>query len=131
MIGHDVFFSARQGCEIRIGNGCTLNSGCHVVAICGIEIGDHTLIGEYCSIRDQNHDFSEANIPISHQGFDGVPIFIGRDVWIGRGVFIGPGVRIGEGAVIGANSVVTRDIPAFSVAVGAPARVIRTRYKNR
>lgn len=51
---------------------------------------------------------------------------IGNNVWIGRNVCIMPGVTIGDGAVIGANAVVTHDIPAYSVAAGVPAKVIKT-----
>lgn len=125
MMGHDLFLSASPGAALRIGNGCGLNTGCHIVAVEGIEIGDHTLIAEFCSIRDQNHAFGDPDRPIAEQGFTGGPVRIGRNVWIGRGVFIGAGVAIGDGAVIGANSVVTRDIPPHVVAAGAPARVIR------
>lgn len=52
-------------------------------------------------------------------------VTVGNDCWIGAGTIIIPGVTLGKGVVIGANSVVTRDIPSFSVAVGAPARVIK------
>ena len=125
MIGHDLFLSASPGARVCIGNGCLLNTGCHIVAIGSIEIGDHTLIAEFCSIRDQNHVFGDPHRPIAEQGFTGGPVRIGRNVWIGRGVFIGAGVTIGDGAVIGANSVVTQDIPPHVVAAGVPARVIR------
>jgi acetyltransferase-like isoleucine patch superfamily enzyme len=125
MIGHDLFLSASPGARIRIGDGCAFNTGCHIVAVESVEIGDHTLIAEFCSIRDQNHAFEDRTRPISEQGFTGGPVRIGSNVWIGRGVFVGAGVTIGDGAVIGANSVVTRDIPANVVAAGAPARVVR------
>lgn len=55
---------------------------------------------------------------------------IGNDVWIGYGAFIAAGVKIGDGAVIGAKSVVTKDVPPYAVAVGAPARVLRYRYSE-
>lgn len=125
MMGHDLFLSASPGAQIIIGNGCGLNTGCHLVAVESIVIGDHTLIAEFCSIRDQNHAFGDPTRPVAEQGFTGGPVRIGSNVWIGRGVFIGAGVTIGDGAVIGANSVVTRDIPPRVVAAGAPARVIR------
>jgi acetyltransferase-like isoleucine patch superfamily enzyme len=54
--------------------------------------------------------------------------YVGNDVWVGTGVVIMPGVTIGDGAVIGASSVVTKDIPAYAIAVGAPAKVIRMRF---
>lgn len=55
-------------------------------------------------------------------------VCIGHDTWIGHGVVIMPGVRIGNGAVVGSNSVVTRDVPAYAIAAGAPARVLRMRF---
>jgi len=55
---------------------------------------------------------------------------IGNDVWIGTRVIILPGVEIGSGSVIGAGSIVSRSIPPYSIAVGAPAKVIRTRGKR-
>lgn len=126
-IGHEAFLSATRGAFIVVEDGAGFNSGCHIVAVYGITIGSNTHLGEYCSIRDQNHKFDLVETPIKEQGFTGAPIKIGRDVWIGRGVFVGPGVEIGDGAVIGANSVVTKSIPAFAVVVGSPAKVIRMR----
>lgn len=131
MIGHEVFFSAARGGHVRLGDGCSINTGGHLVAIQGIDIGPGTMIGEYCSIRDQNHGFGDPDTPMQRQGFNGTPVVIGKDVWLGRGVFVGPGVTIGDGCVVGANSVVTRSLPPFSVAVGAPARIIRKRGEPR
>jgi acetyltransferase-like isoleucine patch superfamily enzyme len=65
-----------------------------------------------------------------HQGINGIaPVSIGRNAWLGQNVVVLPGVTIGEHCVIGANSVVNSSIPDFSVAVGAPARVIK-RYNK-
>ena len=55
---------------------------------------------------------------------------VGNDVWIGQNVTVLPGVHIGDGAVIGLNSTVTRDIPAYTIAAGNPARVIRKRFDD-
>jgi acetyltransferase-like isoleucine patch superfamily enzyme len=129
-IGHDVVLSAGRGCEIVIGDGVSLNTGCHVVAVSGIRIGANTAIGEYTSIRDQNHTFDRVDVPIKEQGFVGRSIEIGEDVWIGRGVMICPGVHIGNGAVVGANSVVTKDVEPYAVVAGCPARLIRRREQT-
>jgi acetyltransferase-like isoleucine patch superfamily enzyme len=62
-----------------------------------------------------------------HQGVDKIqPVLIKRGAWLGQNVVVCPGVTIGRGSVIGANSVVVKDIPDFSVAVGAPARVVKS-----
>ena len=131
MFRNDIFLSVSDGGELRLGNGVSVNTGSHIVACKSIVIGEGTAIGEYVSIRDQNHRFEETSSPVSEQGFSVSPIKIGRNVWIGRGCLIGPGVAIGDGAVIGANSVVLRDIPSGVVAVGAPAKPVREIGKER
>jgi phosphonate metabolism protein (transferase hexapeptide repeat family) len=57
-------------------------------------------------------------------------VTVGHDVWIGHGAVILPGVHVGNGAVIGANSVVTRDVPAYAIVAGAPAKIIRSRFSE-
>lgn len=89
-----------------------------------IVIGTDSLIAEHVTIRDQDHTFG-LGLTTGRAGFTTAPIQIGNNVWIGAKVTVTKGVTIGDNVVIGANSVVTRDIPANSVAVGAPARVIR------
>jgi acetyltransferase-like isoleucine patch superfamily enzyme len=80
-----------------------------------------------CFITDSAHRFDEPIKPVTWQGFTTKgPTRIGNNVWCGANVVVTSGVTIGDRCVIGANSVVTTDIPAFSIAAGAPARVIRT-----
>lgn len=111
--------------RIELGDDVVLSRGVHLVAFSHIKIGAGTMIGEYSSLRDANHRLS-INQSMRHSGYDIAPIVVGNNVWIGRGVTILPGVDIGDQAVIGANAVVTNAIPARSVAVGIPARVIKT-----
>jgi acetyltransferase-like isoleucine patch superfamily enzyme len=92
-----------------------------------IEIGEDCLIAEMVSIRDHNHRFDRLDVPVRCQGMASAPIRIGRNVWIGGKATIIKGVTIGDNAVIGANAVVTHDVPANSIAVGVPARVIKVR----
>ncbi|WP_308203244.1 DapH/DapD/GlmU-related protein [Georgenia satyanarayanai] len=88
----------------------------------GITIGDDCLIGHNAVIATLQHDID----PARRGGLEPSPVVIGSNVWLGANVTVLPGVTIGEDAVIGAGSVVTRDVPAESVAVGSPARVVRS-----
>ncbi len=91
-------------------------------------IGDHVMMGEDCTIITRNHRFDITDVPMMEQGFlEERPVSIGNDVWIGDRVIILPGVQVGDGCVIGAGSVVTHDLPAYSIAAGNPAKVIRSR----
>ncbi len=109
-----------------MGNRVSINMGCVLLAMECIVVGDNTRIAERVSIRDQDHDIRAHNIVDS--GFVTAPITIGRDCWLGANVVVTKGVTIGDRCVVGAGSVVTRDIPSGSVAVGAPARVVRSRF---
>jgi acetyltransferase-like isoleucine patch superfamily enzyme len=78
-------------------------------------------------VTDSSHRFDDPVTPVPWQGFTSKgPTRISDNVWCGVGVVVTSGVTIGERCVIGANSVVTSDIPAYSVAAGVPARVLRT-----
>jgi phosphonate metabolism protein (transferase hexapeptide repeat family) len=111
----------------------------------------YTAIGKFCSIaantrinalghpieRVTQHKLSyRPNEYFRYLGVDqtfrerrrGKRVTIGHDVWIGHGAVVLPGVRIGNGAVVGANAVVTRDVPAYRIVAGAPARELRPRF---
>ena len=97
-----------------------------------VSIGDGTLLAGHVYISDNSHGkYKDENqclpseIPIDRVHMV-APVKIGKYVWIGEGVVVMPGVEIGDGCVIGANSVVTKNIPANSVAVGSPCKVICT-----
>jgi len=92
-----------------------------------IEINDNVMIGPNTVIRASNHNYSDLTKPIRHQAHSQGRIFIEEDVWIGANTTILANVKIGKGVVIGAGAVVTSDIPSYSVAVGVPAKVIKTR----
>ena len=108
---------------INIGNNVHFAYGVIVMSYSSISIGDDVLVGEYTSIRDQEHDFRKG-ILIREQELKTAPIVIEKNVWIGRGCIIFKGVTIGTGSVVGANSVVKKDIPSYCITAGTPARVI-------
>jgi acetyltransferase-like isoleucine patch superfamily enzyme len=121
-----VWLTAPGEARILIGAGTFLNIAVMVASMELVEIGDHCMFANGCFVTDSSHRFDDPKLPVQWQGFTSKgPTRIGDNVWCGAGVVITSGVRIGERCVIGANSVVTTDIPAFSVAAGVPARVIR------
>lgn len=108
------------GADSAIGMGATISAALSIV------LEDHVLLARNVYISDHGHEFSNIEIPIKHQGITKPqPVKIGRSTWLGQNVVVLPGVTIGEHCVIGANSVVRSSIPAYSVAVGVPARVVR------
>lgn len=111
--------------RIEIGDETSIEQGCHITCAERITIGKKVAITEYVGIFDIWHDYSDINQHIVDQPLKTAPVSIGDSSLIGMGVVIQPGVRIGRNTVIGANSVVTKSIPDYCVAVGAPARVIR------
>lgn len=121
----DSWIIAEAGDELVIGNDVFLSQ--HVTISGSVVIGHDTLIAGFVTILDANHVFTDAHVPIRLQGGEKHPIRIGCDVWIGTGAVVLPGVTIGDHAIIGANSTVTRDVPAWAVVVGSPARVQRMR----
>ena len=111
---------------VRIGSGCFLNIGVMVAAQDLVEIGDHCMFANGCFVSDASHRFDDPDRPVPWQGFDTKgPTRVGDNVWCGAHVVITGGVTVGERCVIGANSVVTHDLPAHSIAAGAPAKVLR------
>jgi acetyltransferase-like isoleucine patch superfamily enzyme len=133
MIGPHVALSAGmvpgQECltdpVVSIGDRCLIGRGSGIVGHLSIEIGDDVWTGHHIYITDQNHGYDDLDLPISRQVQPERPVRIGSGSWIGHGSVILPGAEIGRNVVIGANSVVSGVIPDHSIAVGAPARVIK------
>jgi maltose O-acetyltransferase len=115
----------REG--LRVGENSGWGVGCFINAGGGVTIGNNVLIGPKVVIHSLNHVYRDAGVLIRFQGHVAKPVVIEDDVWIGAGAVILPGVRVGRGAVVGAGSVVTKDVPAFGVVVGNPARFVRFR----
>jgi acetyltransferase-like isoleucine patch superfamily enzyme len=114
---------------LSLGDKCVLARGVSVNCYLDVDIGDSALIADDVYISDFDHHFDDPLVPIKDQGIAKSRVRVGRDVWLGTKVTVTRGVTIGAGAVVGANAVVTRDVPAFAVAVGVPARVIKTRRR--
>ena len=120
--------------NISIGKNSSIQAYSNIVGYGTIEnptgkiiIGDNVRIASHTMLIAANHVFDDVEKPIAQQGLKPEPIVIEDNVWIGGRVNITAGVRIGTGSVIGAGSVVTKDIPPYSIAVGVPAKVIKSR----
>jgi acetyltransferase-like isoleucine patch superfamily enzyme len=112
---------------IVIGDGTSIAGHSVLSARESIRVGARVLLARNVYIADHQHAFDDPTRPVLDQGIDRVAaVEIEDGAWLGENVVVGPGVRIGRGAVVGANAVVLADVPDHSVAVGAPARVVRT-----
>ncbi|ODT43981.1 MAG: maltose acetyltransferase [Nitrospira sp. SCN 59-13] len=117
-------FTCDYGYNIRLGRNVFLNYHCIFLDCAPIDIGNDVQVGPAVQLYTAQHPL-EADVRRS--GLESArPIRIGNDVWIGGGAVILPGVTIGDRSVVGAGSVVVRSVPADCVAVGNPARVVRT-----
>jgi acetyltransferase-like isoleucine patch superfamily enzyme/ubiquinone/menaquinone biosynthesis C-methylase UbiE len=119
-----------EGGEIVIGNNCVINHYCVFHGKGGIYIGDWCIIESHSGFYAQNHSFDRFDLPITRQPNSGKGIYLMGDNWIGSHSVLCDDVTLGKGTVIGANSTVTRSIPMATVAVGAPARVIKNRFEE-
>ena len=114
-----------QQCRLSIGDGTYVGNFCHFYASSCIEIGKKVLFADKVYLSDNLHSFENISIPVLDQPVRQVkPVRIGDGAWLGEHVCV-IGASIGKNSVIGANSVVTKDIPDYCVAVGAPARIIK------
>ncbi len=115
--------------EITIGNNCSIGDNGHITAINKIHLGDNVLLGPKVLITDNSHgqiNIEELDIaPNKRALFSSGPVIIEDNVWIGEKASIMPNVRVGKGSIIAANSVVTKDIPAYCLAAGVPAKIIK------
>jgi acetyltransferase-like isoleucine patch superfamily enzyme len=115
-----------KGFILEISNNVHIGNYNIIAARNSVVLEENALLGPRVIIADHSHHYEDMEVPIKSQPVtEGGRVRIGRDCWIGANVFVLPNVTIGHHAIIGANSVVNGDIPPYSVAVGAPARVIK------
>ena len=127
-LGKDVAVKAPlyvdYGSNITIGDGTFVNVGLVALDVTPITIGAHCQIGPNVQLLTPTHPLDPDP---RRAGFEaGEPITLGDNVWLGGGVIVCPGVTIGENTVVGAGAVVTKDLPRNVVAVGNPAKIMRT-----
>jgi len=124
--------SPENGPVLRIGRDVQINDYVHIGAVHSVIIGDRVLIASKVFISDHNHGKTKGpgahdhpNIPPISRQLVHAEVVIEDDVWIGEFVSVLPGVRIGKGSIVGTMSVVTRDVPAYTMVSGSPARILK------
>ncbi|EGX91596.1 sugar O-acetyltransferase, putative [Cordyceps militaris CM01] len=116
--------SVDYGCNIVVGDNFYSNFNLVILDCALVQIGNRVMFGPFVSIFSATH---ETGVQSRRDGVEyAKPVVIGDDCWIGGNTTIMPGVTIGKGCTIGAGSIVTKSIPDFSVAIGTPARVVKT-----
>ena len=117
-------FICEYGTYITLGKNFFANYNCKLIDGGKITFGDDVLLGPDCTFVTPEHPVDPERRLAGYLTYK--PITVGNNVWFGARVTVCPGVTIGDNCVIGAGSVVVKDIPANSVAVGNPCRVIRS-----
>jgi len=112
------------GYHTHIGSGGFVNVGLVALDVAPIHVGADVQIGPYVQLLTPTHPLEPEQRRAKWEAAE--PIEIGDNVWLGGGAIVCPGVTIGANTVVGAGAVVTRDLPAGVLAVGTPARVVRT-----
>lgn len=118
---------SNPGVGLEVGDGTYIGPHCILGAAGGIRIGRNVTLGAYVQILAENHEFGDPHRPVNEQGVVRKGIVIEDGCWLGNSVIVLDGVHIGRNAVVGAGSIVTQSLPDGAIAVGNPARVLRTR----
>lgn len=116
--------------SLRIGDKAVFGRTNTINCYLDIEIGASTLIADWVYICDFDHVIADIQTPIKDQGITKTPVRIGPDCWIGVKATVLRGTRIGRGSVLGAHAIARGELPEYSLAVGAPARVVRNRLAD-
>jgi acetyltransferase-like isoleucine patch superfamily enzyme len=127
-VGRNTILSCKEG-SIHLDDYCNLSANCSLLSETEIRLGSYCFLAGNCYlVAGGNHSFEDVTTPIMFQpSFSKGGIRIGEDVWLAAGAIVLDGITIGSGTIVGAGSVVTRSLPEKAIAVGAPAKVIRTR----
>jgi acetyltransferase-like isoleucine patch superfamily enzyme len=130
MLARNIILGCKNG-NIRLGNNVGIGAftTIHAIGESGVHVGDNVIMGAYTYLVGGSHYHSErTDIPISQQGLHlKGGIRIEDNAWLGARVTVLDGVTIGRDAIVGAGAVVTKDVPAFAVAIGVPAQIVKHR----
>ena len=121
------YYGRNLGVGLQIGDNSNIGRYSYIGCSGRVVIGQNVMMGPRVSLFAENHNFTRTDIPMKAQGIQREQIVIEDDCWLASGSTILAGVTVGRGSIVSAGSVVTKDVPAFSVVAGIPAKVIRSR----
>lgn len=128
-LGRNTILSCKNG-DIVIDDGANIGFNCEVFSAGSVRLGKNILVAAYSYFVGGTHTFARTDVPIIEQPRDAKGIEIGDNAWIGAHVVVLDGCRVGRDAIIGAGAVVNSDIPDYAIAVGIPAKVVRSRVEK-
>lgn len=109
--------------NLQVGKAAAIGDCARIYNLGMITIGERATVSQFAHLCAGTHDYSVPDMPLLK-----IPVTVGADAWVCADAYVGPGVTIGDGAVVGARAVVVSDIPPGTIAVGNPARPIKSRY---
>jgi acetyltransferase-like isoleucine patch superfamily enzyme len=125
-LGRGTILSCKDG-DITLGDHVNIGFHSEIFSGSQVTVGRYGLFAAYTYLVGGGHEFDKAGVPVIEQQRQSRGITVGDNVWLGAGAKVLDGVTLGDDVVVGAGAVVTEDLPGGSVAVGVPARVVRTR----
>jgi acetyltransferase-like isoleucine patch superfamily enzyme len=125
-IGNDNKLRAHEG-QLALGEKVVMGRDNVVNTYLDIELGPASILADWIYICDFDHRYQRLDLPIKDQGIVKSPVRVGGDVWIGEKATVLRGVDVGDGSVIASHCLVNADVPPFSIAVGVPVRVVKSR----
>jgi acetyltransferase-like isoleucine patch superfamily enzyme len=126
LVGRNTILLCTNG-DIYIGNNVSIGFNSEIMSANYVKLGENVLVSSYCYLNAATHDFQRTDIPVSEQESTGGRIVLEDNVWLAANVKVLDGVTIGKDSIIGAGAVVNKDLPPLSIAVGIPAKVVRSR----
>jgi acetyltransferase-like isoleucine patch superfamily enzyme len=125
-VGDGTRLLAHEG-TLRVGDKVVFGHDTTVTCYLDVEIGAATLVADWVYVCDFDHRTEDVTVPIKDQGIVKSPVRIGPDCWVGTKVSVLRGADVGQGSVLAAHAVARGPVPAFSIAGGVPARVLKDR----
>ncbi len=125
-VGRNTILSCKNG-NIHLAERANIGFNCEIFSADTIRVGKDVMLAAYVYLVGGDHMHDRLDVPISQQGRIGLPITVGDGSWLGAHAVVGGGVEIGEHAIIGAGAVVLDGVPAYHIAAGVPAKIVRDR----